>query len=168
MASKLHASGLRCHRSAPTAARCALFAVERMLAHIVLQPTAQDRVEASPEQMVRCAAQAEECSKQRGVRIRVIGWYHSHPHITVLPSHVDVRTQATYQQLDEGFVGLIFSTFNEDSLTLAQRVQVPRGAFVSPNRSTSMHVNHRSQPFNRYRPAAVAPLPVWGMTTTLR
>lgn len=84
----------------------------------------KDRVEASPEQMVRCAAQAEEYSKQRGVRIRVIGWYHSHPHITVLPSHVDVRTQATYQQLDEGFVGLIFSTFDEDATSLAQRVQV--------------------------------------------
>ena len=26
----------------------------------------------------------------------------------------DVRTQAMYQMLDEGFVGLIFSTFNED------------------------------------------------------
>ncbi len=77
--------------------------------------------------MVRCAAQAEECSKQRGVRIRVIGWYHSHPHITVLPSHVDVRTQATYQQLDEGFIGLIFSTFNEDATSLAQRVQVAVG-----------------------------------------
>jgi hypothetical protein len=23
-----------------------------------------------------------------------VGWYHSHPHITCLPSHVDVRTQA--------------------------------------------------------------------------
>ncbi len=96
---------------------------------IVIQfaPPSKDRVEASPEQMVRCAAQAEECSKQRGVRIRVIGWYHSHPHITVLPSHVDVRTQATYQQLDEGFIGLIFSTFNEDATSLAQRVQVAVG-----------------------------------------
>ncbi|KAG8485583.1 hypothetical protein CXB51_018986 [Gossypium anomalum] len=39
---------------------------------------------------------------------RFIGWYHSHPHITVLPSHVDVRTQAMYQLLDSGFIGLIF------------------------------------------------------------
>ena len=36
----------------------------------------------------------------------------SHPHITVLPSHVDVRTQAAYQMLDEGFVGIIISAFN--------------------------------------------------------
>ncbi len=39
--------------------------------------------------------------------------YHSHPHITVLPSHVDVRTQAMYQKLDEGFVGIIISAFNQ-------------------------------------------------------
>lgn len=45
--------------------------------------------------------------------MRVIGWYHSHPHITVLPSHVDVRTQGSYQMLDEGFIGIILSTFNQ-------------------------------------------------------
>ncbi|KAL6972840.1 hypothetical protein U1Q18_027014 [Sarracenia purpurea var. burkii] len=49
-----------------------------------------------------------------GRTTRVIGWYHSHPHITVLPSHVDVRTQAMYQLLDSGFIGLIFSCFSED------------------------------------------------------
>lgn len=70
-------------------------------------------MEASPEQLSRCAAAAEQFTSQGGVRTRVIGWYHSHPHITVLPSHVDIKTQATYQMLDEGFVGLIFSTFNQ-------------------------------------------------------
>ena len=29
----------------------------------------------------------------------------------------DVRTQADYQMLDEGFVGLIFSVFNHDKNT---------------------------------------------------
>lgn len=38
--------------------------------------------------------------------------YHSHPHLSVVPSHVDVRTQALYQQMDSAFVGLIFSVFN--------------------------------------------------------
>ena len=28
---------------------------------------------------------------------------------------LDVQTQAMYQMMDEGFVGLIFSCFNEDS-----------------------------------------------------
>ena len=38
--------------------------------------------------------------------------YHSHPHLAVVPSHVDVRTQALYQQMDSTFIGLIFSVFN--------------------------------------------------------
>ncbi|XP_024543359.1 lys-63-specific deubiquitinase BRCC36-like [Selaginella moellendorffii] len=37
-----------------------------------------------------------------GNTARVIGWYHSHPHITVLPSHVDLRTQQSFQMLDPG------------------------------------------------------------------
>ncbi|KAF4077703.1 hypothetical protein AMELA_G00211020 [Ameiurus melas] len=53
---------------------------------------------------------------------RVVGWYHSHPHITVWPSHVDVRTQAMYQMMDQGFVGLIFSCFIEDKNTKTGRV----------------------------------------------
>ncbi|XP_044487604.1 uncharacterized protein LOC123212505 isoform X2 [Mangifera indica] len=58
-----------------------------------------------------------------GRTTRVIGWYHSHPHITVLPSHVDVRTQAMYQLLDSGFIGLIFSCFSED-INKVGRIQV--------------------------------------------
>ncbi|XP_054792550.1 uncharacterized protein LOC129298165 isoform X2 [Prosopis cineraria] len=58
-----------------------------------------------------------------GRTTRVIGWYHSHPHITVLPSHVDVRTQAMYQLLDSGFIGLIFSCYSEDASKVG-RIQV--------------------------------------------
>ncbi|CAN1278668.1 Lys-63-specific deubiquitinase BRCC36 [Linum perenne] len=58
-----------------------------------------------------------------GRTTRVIGWYHSHPHITVFPSHVDVRTQAMYQLLDPGFIGLIFSCFSEDTNKVG-RIQV--------------------------------------------
>ncbi|XP_020521967.1 uncharacterized protein LOC18432652 isoform X2 [Amborella trichopoda] len=58
-----------------------------------------------------------------GTTTRVIGWYHSHPHITVLPSHVDVRTQGMYQLLDAGFIGLIFSCFSEDARKVG-RIQV--------------------------------------------
>ncbi|ETE61419.1 Lys-63-specific deubiquitinase BRCC36 [Ophiophagus hannah] len=57
-----------------------------------------------------------------GRPMRVVGWYHSHPHITVWPSHVDVRTQAMYQMMDQGFVGLIFSCFIEDKNTKTGRV----------------------------------------------
>lgn len=76
----------------------------------------KDRVEISPEQLSDASTQAERLgmltSKKRPMR--VIGWYHSHPHITVWPSHVDLRTQAMYQVMDKGFVGLIFSCFNTD------------------------------------------------------
>lgn len=45
--------------------------------------------------MAACSALAEHISSITGMPTRVVGWYHSHPHITVLPSHVDVNTQVT-------------------------------------------------------------------------
>ncbi|XP_044417714.1 lys-63-specific deubiquitinase BRCC36 [Triticum aestivum] len=75
----------------------------------------KDRVEVNPELLAAASAQAEVMTATIGKTTRVIGWYHSHPHITVLPSHVDVRTQAMFQLLDPGFVGLIFSCFSEDA-----------------------------------------------------
>uniref|UniRef100_A0A8D0FS64 BRCA1/BRCA2-containing complex subunit 3 n=1 Tax=Strix occidentalis caurina TaxID=311401 RepID=A0A8D0FS64_STROC len=72
----------------------------------------KDRVEISPEQLAEIT----------GRPMRVVGWYHSHPHITVWPSHVDVRTQAMYQMMDQGFVGLIFSCFIEDKNTKTGRI----------------------------------------------
>lgn len=72
-----------------------------------------DRVEISPEQLSAAAIEAEHLATKLNRPIQVLGWYHSHPHITVWPSHVDVRTQADYQQMDPNFVGLIFSCFSE-------------------------------------------------------
>uniref|UniRef100_A0A8B9GNM0 BRCA1/BRCA2-containing complex subunit 3 n=1 Tax=Amazona collaria TaxID=241587 RepID=A0A8B9GNM0_9PSIT len=64
----------------------------------------------------------EKLAEMTGRPMRVVGWYHSHPHITVWPSHVDVRTQAMYQMMDQGFVGLIFSCFIEDKNTKTGRI----------------------------------------------
>lgn len=83
----------------------------------------KDRVETNPEQLTAASVQAERMTVATGRTTRVIGWYHSHPHITVLPSHVDVRTQAMYQLLDSGFIGLIFSCFSEDAHKVG-RIQV--------------------------------------------
>ncbi|KAF8068387.1 brcc3 [Scenedesmus sp. PABB004] len=93
----------------------------------------KDRVETSPEQMAACSALAEHVSASTGLPTRVVGWYHSHPHITVLPSHVDVNTQAMYQLLDGGFVGLIFSVFNaaasrEQTIQVTAFQSLPGGA----------------------------------------
>ncbi|KAL1564978.1 lys-63-specific deubiquitinase BRCC36-like [Salvia divinorum] len=83
----------------------------------------KDRVETNPEQLTAASVHAERMTMETGTTTRVIGWYHSHPHITVLPSHVDVRTQAMYQLLDPGFIGLIFSCFSEDAQKVG-RIQV--------------------------------------------
>ncbi|XP_057591936.1 lys-63-specific deubiquitinase BRCC36-like [Hippopotamus amphibius kiboko] len=77
----------------------------------------KDQVEISPEQLSAASTEAERLAELTGRPMRVVGWYHSHPHITVWPSHVDVRTQAMYQMMDQGFVGLIFSCFIEDKNT---------------------------------------------------
>ncbi|NXE40493.1 BRCC3 deubiquitinase, partial [Ptilorrhoa leucosticta] len=87
----------------------------------------KDRVEISPEQLSAASTEAEISFSRNSSRLarrpmRVVGWYHSHPHITVWPSHVDVRTQAMYQMMDQGFVGLIFSCFIEDKNTKTGRI----------------------------------------------
>jgi len=79
----------------------------------------RDRVETSPEQV---AAAAEAAANEGSA---VVGWFHSHPHITPLPSHVDVATQARYQSFaDSAFVGVIASVFNDDAASREQRVSV--------------------------------------------
>lgn len=84
----------------------------------------KDRVEISPEQLSDASTQAETLAINLRRPMRVLGWYHSHPHITVWPSHVDVQTQAMYQMMDEGFIGLIFSVFSEDATSKLNQVQV--------------------------------------------
>ena len=74
----------------------------------------RDRVEISPEQLVNATSMAEKLSIQDGLPTRVIGWYHSHPQFIHYPSAIDLNCQSQYQQLDRGFVGLIFSLFNSD------------------------------------------------------
>lgn len=80
-----------------------------------------DRCEIPPEQLVEAAEYAENLSNTIGRQTRVLGWYHSHPHITVLPSHVDLATQLDYQQMCPEFVGLIFAVFNKDPRTGVHR-----------------------------------------------
>jgi len=85
----------------------------------------KDRVEISPEQLSQASTEAEQVGLLTRAKrpMRIIGWYHSHPHITVWPSHVDVRTQAMYQLMDSDFIGLIVSCFSNDQSN-AGKVQV--------------------------------------------
>ena len=92
----------------------------------------KDRVEISPEQLSEAAGEAERVQARTGKPTRVIGWYHSHPHITVWPSHVDIQTQAQMQMLDPGFIGLIFSVFSEDGRDQTGRARVTAFQSVPP------------------------------------
>ncbi|KAI8838258.1 JAB1/Mov34/MPN/PAD-1 ubiquitin protease-domain-containing protein [Chytriomyces cf. hyalinus JEL632] len=76
----------------------------------------RDRVEISSEQLSQAISHAD------ATKTAVVGWAHSHPHITVLPSHVDLRCQRDQQMLSEAFVGVIISVFND--FKGIQRVQV--------------------------------------------
>lgn len=49
---------------------------------------APDRVEISPEQLASSLAYCDSLSESYNKRIDPVGWYHSHPRITVNPSHV--------------------------------------------------------------------------------
>jgi hypothetical protein len=40
--------------------------------------------------------------------------------MSALCSHVDLRTQHSYQAMDPHFVGLIFSVYNSDPLTMVE------------------------------------------------
>jgi len=85
-------------------------AVVRSLIPIRRTTKEKDRVEIDPVDMAKASEKAE------AVGLRIVGWYHSHPHITVHPSHVDLATQYNYQShLDTHFFGLIFSVFNYDT-----------------------------------------------------
>jgi BRCA1/BRCA2-containing complex subunit 3 len=55
------------------------------------------QVETTPEQLARSSELAERASQATGTTTRVIGWYHSHPHITVLPSAVGACVQLRFR-----------------------------------------------------------------------
>lgn len=53
----------------------------------------------------------------------VLGWMHSHPKITILPSAVDLSTQNNFQGLEPRFFGLIYGSFHENQ-NLSIRLQL--------------------------------------------
>jgi proteasome lid subunit RPN8/RPN11 len=74
----------------------------------------KDRVEFDEMQIAKASEIAEGLEVEHGLDIRVVGWYHSHPKITVPPSNVDLNTQYLHQYQGP-FVGIIISCFNNDS-----------------------------------------------------
>ncbi|CAO3698569.1 unnamed protein product [Rhizopus stolonifer] len=87
----------------------------KLISFLTRSDKRKDRVEIAPENLHLAAIQAEELGKQMNQDMMVIGWYHSHPHITVFPSHIDVRTQLSQQLMDNRFFGIIVSCFDTTS-----------------------------------------------------
>lgn len=79
----------------------------------------KDRVEFDEIQIAQAVEIAEEIHKENKIQANVIGWYHSHPKITIPPSNVDLETQKS-QQYQGAFVGLIFSCFSTDTKNVNQ------------------------------------------------
>jgi BRCA1/BRCA2-containing complex subunit 3 len=75
----------------------------------------KDRVEVEDIQLSEAMDKAEHLSQEISQTSNLIGWFHSHPNITVFPSHVDLRTQLSLQTLGENFIGIIISCFSRDS-----------------------------------------------------
>ena len=84
----------------------------------------KNRVEVGYEQLAEAEQLASALTKATGQETRILGWFHSHPHITVLPSHVDIRTQAQYQAMDAGFLGLICAVFQDDPKQQKGRMEI--------------------------------------------
>jgi BRCA1/BRCA2-containing complex subunit 3 len=79
----------------------------------------KDRVEFDEIQIAKACEIADNISKKTKVDINVVGWYHSHPKITIPPSQVDLNTQFS-QQYQGPFIGIIISCFNMDKNNLNQ------------------------------------------------
>ncbi|XP_018014822.2 lys-63-specific deubiquitinase BRCC36 [Hyalella azteca] len=59
--------------------------------HAVILPRSdkrKDRVKISPEMLIQGQQKAEEISKTSKTRVNVVGWYHSHPKTTAVPSTI--------------------------------------------------------------------------------
>ncbi|KAL7063124.1 hypothetical protein AAHC03_01217 [Spirometra sp. Aus1] len=103
-----------------------------------------DRVEISEAELAGCIDKCEELSKDLETPVSVVGWYHSHPHITPFPSHVDLQTQLNFQAMDRNFVGLIFSVFVHQPNSPGQVVSLL--GFRSPDGKTEERIKVRIQP----------------------
>mmetsp|Transcript_10365 Transcript_10365/g.15155 ORF Transcript_10365/g.15155 Transcript_10365/m.15155 type:complete len:324 (+) Transcript_10365:23-994(+) len=75
----------------------------------------KDRVEISETQLIQALSTIESRYGSDSA-MSVVGWYHSHPHMTPFPSHVDLNTQLLHQYMEPSFVGLIFSAYECDDV----------------------------------------------------
>ncbi|KAM7540504.1 hypothetical protein Aperf_G00000023353 [Anoplocephala perfoliata] len=77
-----------------------------------------DRVEMSDQELADGIQEAEKLKEILGRNIKVLGWYHSHPHTTVHPSDHDIAAQKNYETLNPRFFGIIVSVFSDGKGTV--------------------------------------------------
>jgi len=87
--------------------------IEITSSHIIKRKyKSKDRVEFPIEEMSK-VLELDELKKNN---THVVGWYHSHPNITSLPSHIDLATQLSWQMMEPNFIGLIYSVYVIDKM----------------------------------------------------
>ncbi|CAG0915879.1 unnamed protein product [Notodromas monacha] len=97
-----------------------------VVAHIQFAPSLvrterlSDRVEIDPDRLVEGSALAEQESESSKEDVRVLGWYHSHPKITALPSKIDLRTQLNFQIMEKYFCGVVIAVFSSRDVDVQQ------------------------------------------------
>jgi BRCA1/BRCA2-containing complex subunit 3 len=74
----------------------------------------RDRVEVDELQLSQAMHKAEDLSESLQQASLLVGWFHSHPNITIFPSRVDLNTQKSLQSLGQHFIGIIISCFSRD------------------------------------------------------
>ncbi|VDL18003.1 unnamed protein product [Hymenolepis diminuta] len=74
-----------------------------------------DRVEMRDEDLASGIQEADRLHALLGRNIKVLGWYHSHPHTTIHPSSHDIATQELFEASDPKFFGIIVSVFDKVS-----------------------------------------------------
>ena len=76
----------------------------------------KDRVEFDEIQIAEAVDLAENLKKENKIETNVIGWYHSHPRITIPPSNVDLETQKNQQY--QGKINLVAFQTKKDNYSL--------------------------------------------------
>lgn len=96
------------------------------------------RVEFDAESVGQAAGELDRLVRATGdTTLRIVGWFHSHPHITAEPSHVDLETQGNWQGLAPGWIGLIASVFTQGSAPGSRRTWLT--AFQAERDTSSPH-----------------------------
>ncbi|KAG8326082.1 BRCA1 BRCA2-containing complex, subunit 3 [Homalodisca vitripennis] len=106
----------------------------------------KDRVEISIDQLLATRDYAEKLSQQLKKEVTVIGWFHSHPHITVWPSHVGEAFIKFFDHSTFHFISHVIP--HQLNQTISPTTSIVYGSMVNikisdyrSNRRNVLHIN---------------------------